>query len=101
MTLERRAGYRPADAGSNKALGRDGTAASTRSCGACSPPSSVARPYRSVKSRSSPCSDTKVNRRIHRCPARGRSACRSAWRLITATHKLLELYGHHTAAALA
>ncbi len=44
---------------------------------------------------------TKFNRRIDRFQRRGRSACRSEWRLITATHNLLKLYGHHTAAAAA
>ena len=32
--------------------------------------------------------DTKFNRRIDRFQRRGRSACRSEWRLITATHNL-------------
>jgi hypothetical protein len=31
--------------------------------------------------------------------ARGRSACRSEWRLIAATHNLLKLHNHHLAAA--
>src|SRR5215212_7070049 len=39
---------------------------------------------------------TKLNRRIDRFHRRGRSACRSEWRLITATHNLLKLH-HHTA----
>ena len=43
--------------------------------------------------------DTKFNRRIDRFQRRGRSACRSEWRLITATHNLLKLYRHHTAPA--
>jgi transposase len=38
--------------------------------------------------------DTKFNRRIDRFQRRGRSACRSEWRLITATHNLLKLYRH-------
>ena len=33
--------------------------------------------------------DTKFNRRIDRFLRRGRAACRSEWRLITATHNLL------------
>jgi Transposase DDE domain len=41
--------------------------------------------------------DTKFNRRIDRFQRRGRSACRSEWRLITATHNLLKLYRHTTA----
>src|SRR5918995_67364 len=43
---------------------------------------------------------TKFNRRIERFQRRGRSAARSEWWLITATHKLLKLY-KHTNAALA
>jgi transposase len=35
---------------------------------------------------------TKFNRRIDRFQRRGRSACRSEWRLITATHNLLKLH---------
>jgi hypothetical protein len=42
---------------------------------------------------------TTFNRRIDRFQRRGRSACRSEWRLITAAHNLLKLYGHHIAAA--
>jgi hypothetical protein len=42
---------------------------------------------------------TKFNRRIDRFQRRGRSACRSEWRLITATHNLLKLHRHQTAAA--
>jgi hypothetical protein len=40
---------------------------------------------------------TKFNRRIDRFQRRGRAACRSEWRLITATHNLLKLHTHHTA----
>ncbi len=35
---------------------------------------------------------TKFNRRIDRFQRRGRSAARSEWRLITATHNLLKLH---------
>lgn len=35
--------------------------------------------------------DTKFNRRMDRFLRRGRSACRSEWRLIAATHNLLKL----------
>jgi transposase len=45
--------------------------------------------------------NTKFNRRIDRFQRRGRSACRSEWRLITATHNLLKLHSHQTAAAAA
>ena len=45
--------------------------------------------------------NTKFNRRIDRFQRRGRSACRSEWRLIAATHNLLKLHKHHTAAATA
>jgi hypothetical protein len=41
--------------------------------------------------------DTKFNRRIDRFQRRGRPACRSEWRLITATHNLLKLHRHQTA----
>ena len=41
--------------------------------------------------------DTKFNRRIDRFQRRGRAACRSEWRLITATHNLLKLHRHHSA----
>jgi transposase len=43
--------------------------------------------------------DTKFNRRIDRFQRRGRSACRSEWRLITATHNLLKLFRHEVAPA--
>ncbi len=42
---------------------------------------------------------TKFNRRIDRFQRRGRSACGSEWRLITATHNLLKLQQHQIAAA--
>jgi transposase len=41
--------------------------------------------------------DTKFNRKIDRFQRRGRAACRSDWRLITATHNLLKLWRHSTA----
>src|SRR5215217_5206895 len=41
---------------------------------------------------------TKFNRRMDRFQRRGRSAVRSEWRLITATHNLLKLYKYTTAA---
>ena len=44
---------------------------------------------------------TKFNRRIDRFQRRGRSACRSEWRLITATHNLLKLHSHQIAATAA
>jgi hypothetical protein len=43
--------------------------------------------------------NTKFNRRMDRFQRRGRSAARSEWRLITATHNLLKLHKHQTAAA--
>ena len=42
---------------------------------------------------------TKHNRKIDRFHRRGRSAVRSEWRLITATHNLLKLHSHQIAAA--
>lgn len=41
--------------------------------------------------------DTKFNRRIDRYLRRGRSACRSEWRLTCAAHNLLKLWRHATA----
>jgi hypothetical protein len=41
--------------------------------------------------------DTKFNRKIDRFQRRGRAACRSEWRPITATHNLLKLHKHTTA----
>jgi hypothetical protein len=41
--------------------------------------------------------NTKFNRRIDRFQRRGRSAARSEWRLITATHNLLKLHNHQAA----
>jgi len=40
---------------------------------------------------------TKFNRRCDRFLRRGRSACRSEWRLIPATHNLFKLHKHTTA----
>jgi len=45
--------------------------------------------------------NTKFNRRIDRFQRRGRAACRSEWRLVTATHNLLKLHKHHLALAAA
>jgi hypothetical protein len=45
--------------------------------------------------------DTKFNRKIDRFLRRGRAACRSEWRLITATHNLSKLHRHHLATAVA
>lgn len=44
---------------------------------------------------------TKHNRRINQFLRRGRSAARSEWRLITATHNLLKLHKHQMALAAA
>ena len=44
---------------------------------------------------------TKHNRRINQFQRRGRSAARSEWRLITATHNLMKLHKHHLAASTA
>src|ERR1022692_3090581 len=44
---------------------------------------------------------TKHNRRINQFQRRGRSAARSEWRLITATHNLMKLHKHHLAAQMA
>jgi transposase len=45
--------------------------------------------------------NTKFNRRIDRFLRRGRCACRSEWRLITATHNLLKLHRSQNAPATA
>ena len=45
--------------------------------------------------------NTKFNRRIDRFLRRGRSAARSEWRLINATHNLLKLHKHQIALATA
>ncbi len=45
--------------------------------------------------------NTKFNRRIDRFLRRGRAACRSEWRLITATHNLLKLHRSQNAPATA
>jgi transposase len=45
--------------------------------------------------------DTKFNRRIDRFQRRGTAACRSEWRLITATHNLIKLHRHQLALAAA
>jgi hypothetical protein len=45
--------------------------------------------------------DIKFNRRLDRLLRRGRSAARTEWRLITATHNLLKLHKHLTVAAAA
>ena len=44
---------------------------------------------------------TKFNRKLMRFMRRGRSAVRSEWRLMTATHNLLKLYNHQIATARA
>jgi hypothetical protein len=43
--------------------------------------------------------NTKFNRGMERFHRRGRSAVRTEWRLITATHNLLKLHKHQLAAA--
>jgi hypothetical protein len=43
--------------------------------------------------------ERKFNGRIDRFRRRGRAAVRAEWRLITATHNLLKLHRHATAAA--
>ena len=43
----------------------------------------------------------KFNRRFDRFQRRGRAACRSEWRLCGASHNLLKLHNHRTAAAAA
>jgi hypothetical protein len=45
--------------------------------------------------------DVKFNRKIDRFHRRGRSAVRAEWRLATASHNLLKLHRHQTAAAMA
>jgi transposase len=45
--------------------------------------------------------NTKFNRRMERFHRRGRSAVRTEWRLMNATHNLLKLHKHQLAAAIA
>jgi len=45
--------------------------------------------------------NTKFNRRMERFHRRGRSAVRTEWRLITATHNLMKLHKHQLATAAA
>ncbi len=45
--------------------------------------------------------NTKFNRRMERFHRRGRSAVRTEWRLMTATHNLLKLHKHQLATAIA
>jgi hypothetical protein len=45
--------------------------------------------------------DTKFNRKLERFHRRGRSAARTEWRLITATHNLLKLHRHQLTTAAA
>jgi transposase len=45
--------------------------------------------------------NTKFNRRMERFHRRGRAACRTEWRLITATHNLLKLHQHQLATTAA
>ena len=45
--------------------------------------------------------DTKFQRQIDRFLRRGRSAVKSEWRLITATHNLLKLHRHSITPAAA
>jgi hypothetical protein len=52
---------------------------------------------RSTGSRPTATGHTKFNRRCDRFLRRGRSACRSEWRLINATRSLLKLHKHTTA----
>jgi DDE family transposase len=47
------------------------------------------------------CADTKFNGKLDRFLRRGRGACRSQWRLITATHNLHKLHQHHLTAVVA
>jgi hypothetical protein len=44
---------------------------------------------------------TKHNRRITRFMRRGRTAVRTEWRLLMATHNLTKLHRHHQAALAA
>jgi DDE family transposase len=43
--------------------------------------------------------NTKFNRKLERFHRRGRSAVRTEWRLITATHNLLKLHRHQLTSA--
>ncbi len=98
----RDAGADPARTPANaRAPGRAGTAVFTRSCGGCSPSDRGGELYAKRQGMIEPVfAHTKFNRRMDRFQRRGRSAARSEWRLMTATHNLLKLY-RHTSAPLA
>jgi Transposase DDE domain len=75
---------------------------STRSCDASLKVETGGALYRKRKGMIEPVfGHTKFNRRIDRFQRRGRSAARSEWRLITATHNLQKLYSHQQALATA
>ena len=60
------------------------------------------KPYRKRKATVEPVfGQIKFNRGFDRFGRRGRSACRSEWRLFGASHNLLKLHNHRTAAAAA
>ena len=72
---------------------RAGTAGSTPSCAASWPPPAGGALYAKRQGMIEPVfADTKFNRKIDRFLRRGRAACRSEWRVITATHNLLKLW---------
>ena len=82
---------------SERAPGQAGAAVSTRSCARVLATPAGAELYVKRAAMIEPVfADTKFNRRIDRFQRRGRAACRSEWRLITATHNLLKLWRHTT-----
>ncbi len=94
-------GLDPAGRGqTSEAQGPVGTAAPTPTCDASLEAELGGELYRKRKAMIEPVfANTKFNRRIDRFLRRGRSAVRSEWRLITATHNLVKLHKHQIAAA--
>jgi hypothetical protein len=81
------------------ARARDGPGASTTSCDAFATPHGREL-YRQRQATIEPVfGQLKFNRDFRRFLRRGRAACRSAWRLIAATHNLLKLHRHRLTAA--
>jgi hypothetical protein len=81
------------------ARARDGPGASTTSCDAFATPHGREL-YRQRQATIEPVfGQLKFNRDFRRFQRRGRAACRSAWRLIAATHNLLKLHRHRLTAA--
>ena len=83
-----------------KSRGPGAAAAAMTSRAACSRPTGANSSTSSAKARVEPVfGQIKSNRGADRFQRRGRSAVRSEWRLLTATHNLLKLHRHQLATA--